>query len=175
MTLGRAANLAAPPIRLVNLQTMEFKEAPAIPTKITRSIAVRYAKSAPHASSHSPLQYIGTDNQMISDVTFDLLTRTIAQARLIKDFMMYVESLCYSPGTSTEIEVEAPPDVVLIWPNYFSIVGKVVSFNDQPDMFFSDGSVKHRVLTLSMEETSPIRITQSAVRLLGPIRGPIVQ
>jgi hypothetical protein len=170
--IERVAEAKPPKVRLQNLQTLEFRDAPFFPETLQRRTSVRYARPNPFGSSHSPLQYTGTDNHVVQ-LSFEMIPRSRRDVDDIDEFVRFCESLEYGPST-VGIDgafMVAPPEVLLIWPENLALVGRIENFEESIDRFFSSGKGRRRAVSMTFVETPGKRITQAAVRELGGRRG----
>jgi hypothetical protein len=141
------------------------------PNALQRAISVRYQNRQILGLSHSPHEYLGTDNAAISfSVFYNVETR--AQLAESDRAMRFLESLAYGPEAPGGILTAAPTRVLLLWPKTMSIVARLMSVTFQHERWNVFGNTTQWSAACSFEEARITRLTSKDVKILGAQRVP---
>lgn len=173
-------------LHIVNLDTSGSICAQFNPEEVKEQLEVAYARLAILGMSHQPMQYQYTGNLKLSfDLGFDelsargidlggeLATKVVegsiggGRPELARRF---IHSLCYSSKQTQDIQSGDPPDVLVVWPELYSVECKLTKLAGSMKRFRKKGMPTHFVLSLEFEEISDIRKYSDEVLTLGTAR-----
>lgn len=155
---------------IANLVTGDILHMQYNPTEIEEQLAVVYARPTITGQSHQPLQYTNTGNLEVNiDLAFDALAQTDSQYAVMgaRNWLM---SLCYSESRGSTVNDGAPPRVLFMWPNLYSLTSVVTKYKGKFTRFAADGRPSALAVTLSIEEIRDVRLLGREVRLDGTLR-----
>lgn len=158
-------------LSLTDLQTQETVECMFNPNELRRRLGVNYAKKSVLGNSHAEHEYLNTENQ---EITFDLFYNVETPADLAKatDAMKFLESLAYAPENPESIAQNAPPRVLILWPNTLSIVARLLTIEFTHARWNQNGYTTQFTARTVWDESRIRRLTKQEVRQLGSLRPP---
>jgi len=144
-------------LQTVNLQSN--------PESLSKSYAAVYVE-------HAPVGFTGTHKNFVGnkDIEFPLIcwyhaTNRAEYAQLIaaKNFL---ESLTY-PGDATDIKTNAPPKIMVTWPNNFSMVCRVETMTIDEQQFDRTGQLTMFTAVLNLFSVADKRLVKSSIKKIG--------
>jgi hypothetical protein len=142
------------------------------PTQFKRKVSAAYAKKRVLGGSHTPHEYLLTENAELSFELFYLVESPDDLTRS-DDAMKFLESLLYAPAAGPKsIATFAPPRVHFFWPNTLAMTCRVMSIDWDHRRFNMDGYTVQWTARLKVEEARVQRLTKEQVREHGAIRTP---
>jgi len=161
---------------LINEDTGQVREFLINPEELTTKIEVEWNRAAALGGSSQRLSYQHTNN-----MKFDLTLRynrivyaerrrvgssASEQLRAAKDFegnRLYLMSLCYPRGRTTDILRRSPPPCLLLWPNYLAVRVVVTSLDITDKLFATNGAPIMFEAKLGLEEHRTYRLVSREV------------
>ena len=131
-----------------------------------------WAKHRPVGWTGERVQFLGNPNETRSLELFFAATDETKFETL--DFARkFLQSLIRPPANPGSIAKNAPPDVMLVWPNNLAIVCKVESFSAFDSQMQTDGKTIRHTTTLNLFEIYMERLTSDVVREQGMQRAAV--
>lgn len=156
-------------MHLVDLRTGEDWEVMFNPEELNEQVDVNYARMTVPGLSHEPLHYINTSNHGVSLDLFVIGNDATARG-LSEVFRRFLLSLTVPSGVATDIAGGAPPRVLFVWPQMFSMVIAITKVGIKHKRFALSGASNHYVASITFEENREGRVTSETVRRLGTRR-----
>ena len=158
--LGESVRARRDHVRIFDEFTGESQEAQINPTSISEQIAASYEEAHPLNSAPGILVYGHTSN---AEIPLHLvLDQELFPKSDILDFYRFIKSLLY-PIRLGEM-LGAPPDVLLVWPNLFSVQVKVTQLRTTWDSFKHTLKPLSYAMDIAVKETGQRLITSGDVR-----------
>jgi hypothetical protein len=158
----------APRVTVVNVTTRERLVANASPPSFAWSVGVSWARLEVPGRSTVPLQYGLTQNPVVStfELVFDRrLPETAGGTQDVVAVQRFLRAL-----TVPASEIQAPPGVLLVWPNLITFEGVVTSLSIEHRELRITGGPLLMVATLAIEGAAS-RAGQALLEAGGFARG----
>jgi hypothetical protein len=139
------------------------------PESIERTFGGRYAAHSPIGFSGVVKQFVGNDNQ-----EFELHVFYAAMTREEYDELVvarhFCEAIAYASDQATTIQTNAPPKVLIFWPNNLSLVCRVEKVRIKDELYDTSGRVLQFSAILSVFEVVENRFSKERIKTVGPQR-----
>lgn len=156
---------------LLDLTRLEDVEFPFVPNGFQREISPRWESPNRQGSASNPIHYDGTSNQVIK-ISMDVLIERPGQYEAVRDFIAFLEAGMV-PEDQPGARNRSPSTYLLYWPGEFSLAVVVDGFSDEATMFFQNGSVRMRTVSITFRELVDGVLLKDEVRSRGSVRNRI--
>ncbi len=152
---------ASATMSLTNLDTQETKQMVYNPTDLDVILGINWTKHEVVGLPYTPLQYAGTDNIGVS-FTMRFIPDTLKEYEEYRDTLNFLLALGYpfEDGGS-------PPDVLLTWPNFITLVCKVDSISLKPQHYNAEAVPVVMEVPIKVQNVRRVRMLYSEVRERG--------
>ena len=144
------------------------------PETIERQIGANYVAHSPIGYSGQIMQFVGNTNQ-----TFDLEVFYHAlEAKEYEELTVarnFCESLLYSSSQAATIATNAPPRILVFWPNNLGLQCRVKSARIRDDLYDPDGRILQFTAVLTLFEVVDRRMNKESIKKVGPQRQIVVE
>lgn len=142
----------APRMRIVNVRTGRSVKMQFNPNEFTEAIGVTYARQTVPGLSHQVIQFVNTDNRIITvelffeNANYPSKTRGVNPMLIIRRFL---RSLVYPRFAGGGLSMAGAPRVLFLWPGFVSITAVITKL----DFAYTHFSLKGEpgVMTASVE------------------------
>lgn len=148
-----------------NLDTAESIYLQYNPEEIEEAFGVVYARQTSPGLSHQILQYINTENVVLTfDLVFDALTnREDFDEDDALNARRFIHSLTLPMAGAATVRDGAPPRVLFVWPYLFAFTTVITKGRTKFRRFFKSGKPSLFTISLTIEELREFRITSEDV------------
>jgi Contractile injection system tube protein len=161
-----------------NLDTGETLEVQFNPTELAEKLAVTYQRLGIVGMSHEPMQYSNTAN---FSVEFTLFFDRISPYKSggvydLDAARKFLLAFGYSRRGALSVAGGAPPSVLVMWPNLYTLTCKMTALDGKGTTFAPDGSLLRWNCKVSLEEFRDFRLWGDDVAVQGtqrPATGPV--
>lgn len=138
---GESLQMRPSRVSIASVDTGQSVDAQFNPDEIEEKLGVNWKELDILGMSHKPLQYLNTDNLVLTfELGFNAMT---TDGQQVFSTRLFLESLCYTKRGAADVIGGAPTKVLFSWPNLFSLTCVVVSL-----------TFKHKRFNNSMQSTA---------------------
>lgn len=155
-------------VTIASVDTGQSVDAQYNPDEVSEKIGVNYKELDIMGMSHKPLQYLSTDNLVVTfELGFDVMTRDGDKAFLTRNFL---QSLCYSKRGAQDVIGGGPTKVLFSWPNLFSLTCVVIGLDFKHKRFFNSMQSTMFTCGVTLKELRIARLYAEDVLANGTLR-----
>lgn len=143
------------------------------PETLSRDLTARYGSHAPIGFTGTTEHFVGNSNTELAIELFYSATWA-AEYQILTNARNFLESLLRPSNRATTIQTNAPPKILVVWPNNLALQCRAKSLRITDELYDPDGRVLQFSGTLTLFEVVEQRITKERTKLVGPQRGPAI-
>ena len=157
-----------PRCQLVNLSTLEVIQCQFNPETLRRVFEVTFARLSVPGMDREILQYVGTANQKLPDVKFEM-DKVADPAYDVSRFEGFLRALTLPTADAEGVRTGGPPRCLFVWPGVLSIETNVLNYSTDYVLFFVTGVPRKVTASVQFEEFRTYRLSSSDAANIRPL------